>query len=172
MCDFGLITGAVSTLVGAAGAVQQGRAASQAADYNAKVSEMNATISEKRARDALERGQEEEQRKRQEIAQVQGRQRAVMSANGVDISFGSPMQAIVDTATLGEIDALTIRRNAAGEAYDYRVQAANGRADASLSRAQGANAAKAGYISAAGTLFGGAASTYKDYKKPSIGSIS
>lgn len=169
MCDLMLALTLGSTLLGAAGQVQQGNAAASAAKYNAQVSEMNATLSDRRAKDALERGAIEEQNKRQEIAQLKGRQQASMAANGVDLTFGSPLDTIVDTAVLGELDALTVRRNANREAHDYEVQAVNGRADANLNR-MNAKAAKAGgYLGAAGTVLGGAGGAWKDYKTPKTG---
>lgn len=160
MCDFGLALTAASTIIGAAGSIQQANAASEAQEYNAKVADMNATLSERRARDALERGAQEEQQKREQVAQIAGRQKAAMAANGVDLTFGSPLDTLVDTATLGEIDSLTIRRNSAWEAYDQRVDAANGRAGASLNRANAANTKKAGYLDAFGTVLTGAGKAY------------
>jgi hypothetical protein len=144
-----------STVMGGVSAIQQGNAAAASASYNAKVSTMNAEIMDKNARDAIERGKIEEQQKRFEIAALTGRQRAAMAANGVDLSFGSPLDTIVDTAMLGELDALTIRSNAAREAYDYKVAGANNRADASLSRANASSARTGGYLSAFGTILGG-----------------
>lgn len=164
MCDpvSGLII--ASTLLSAAGAVQQGNASAAASRYNAQVAEMNATISDKRARDALERGQVEEQKQRQKTASIMGAQKAAMAANGVDLSFGSPLDTIVDTATMGELDALTIRSNAYREEYDYKVDAVNKRAGANLSRME-ASAAKTGSLLTAGsTILGGAASVGK-YQK-------
>lgn len=164
ICD--LITALTigSTVMGAAGQIQQGQAAKKAGEYNAKVAEMNATLSERRARDALERGAVEEQRKRQEVAQLKGRQIASMAANGVDVGYGSPLDSIVDTAVLGEMDALTIRSNAYRENYDFKVDAANGRASASMARAEGKNAASAGYLGAAGTVLTGGSKAYSSYK--------
>lgn len=133
---------------------------------------MNAKLSERRAKDAEERGAREEQQKRLEIASLQGRQRAAMAANGVDLDFGSPLDTLIDTAYLGEIDALTIRRNAAHEAYDHRVDAVNGRADAALSRANASNTMLGGYLNAAGTVLGGFGSAYggyRTYNRPTIG---
>lgn len=171
MCD--LVTGLAiaGTVIGGASALYQADATSKASKYNAEVAEMNATLSERRAKDAEERGRKEEQAKRLEIASLQGRQRAAMAANGVDLAFGSPLDTLLNTAYLGELDALTIRRNAAHEAYDYRVDAVNGRADASLSRASASNAMTAGYLDAAGTVLGGASSSYKsyrDYNRPAV----
>ncbi len=157
--------------VGGASALYTADANAKASTYNAQVAEMNAVLSERRAKDAEERGRREEQAKRAQVADLQGRQRAAMAANGVDLSFGSPLDTLVDTAYLGELDALTIRRNAAHEAYDYRVDAVNGRADAALSRANASNAMTAGYLDAAGTVLGGASSSYKsyrDYNRPAV----
>jgi hypothetical protein len=160
MCDFGLALTAASTLLGAAGAKQQSDASASAARYEAKVQDMNVTLSEQRARDALERGKVEEQQKREQVAQMQSKQRAAMAANGIDVGYGSALDIMVDTATLGEIDALTIRKNSANEAYDYRVDAANGRASASLRRANAANTEAAGNLNAFSTILTGAGKAY------------
>lgn len=169
MCEIATILTIGSTLIGAVGAIQQGNAAAEAQRYNAKVADMNAELSRRRAKDATERGARAEQQKRQEIAALKGKQVAAMAANGVDLSFGSPLDTIVDTAMLGELDALTIRKNAANENYDYRVQAENGRADAVLSRMNADAAQTGGYLNAAGTILGGASTAYSQYKKPTIG---
>lgn len=161
MCDLVTALMVGSTVISGAGAIQQGNAAEASGRYNAQVATMNAKIADQNARDALERGKIEEQQKRQEIAMLTGRQRAAMAANGVDITYGSPLDTIVDTAMLGEIDALTIRSNAAREAYGYKVNAANSRADATLSLANGKSAKTAGYLSAGGTILGGAGDAYK-----------
>lgn len=170
MCDLLTAITLAGTALGAAGQIQQGQAAAQASKYNAKVADMNAQISERRARDAIERGKLEEQKKRTENAQIEGRQRAAMAANGVDLSFGSPLDTLVDTATLGEVDALTIRSNSYREAYDYKVQAANGRADANLARMRAKSESTGGYLSAASTLLTGFGKAASD-RASRIGSI-
>ncbi|MDX0262436.1 hypothetical protein GOC60_14735 [Sinorhizobium meliloti] len=171
MCDLMTALTIGSTLAGTAGSLKQAQAASSAAEYNAKVGEMNATLSERRAKDAIERGAKEEQRKRQEVARIMGQQTAAMAANGVDVSFGSPLDTLVDTAVLGELDALTIRQNTYRESYDYQVDAANKRAGATLSRMEGRAAKTAGYLDAFGTVLGGGAKAYKDYSTSRIGAI-
>lgn len=158
--------------MGAVGQVQQAQATSSANRYNAQVQEMSAKIADRRAKDAIERGQLEEQRKRQEVSRIQGIQKAAMAANGVDLTFGSPLDTIVDTAAAGEIDALTIRSNSYREAYDYKVDAANKRNGAQLSRMSADAASTGGYMSAAGTILGGASKAYGQYKASTIGTIS
>lgn len=167
MCDIAMALTAVATVAAGAGAIYQGVTASQAADYNRQVAQMNAAISEKRAVDALERGREDEQRKRFQVAQLQGEQIAAMAANGVDLAFGSPLDTLVDTAFLGELDALTIRRNAANESYDYRVQAASGRADADQYARRAQSSLVGGYLDGVGTILGGGSKLYKDYRTAS-----
>ena len=164
MCD--LVTGLLvaSTLMGAAGQIQQGNAAAAARRYNQQVAEMNAKIADNQARDALERGKIEEQKKRREVAQISGRQQAAMAANGVDISFGSPLDVLADTAIQGELDALTIRSNTYREEYDYRVKGANQRAQGSLARMEGDAAKTGSLLSAGATILGGATNVAK-YRK-------
>jgi len=164
MCELATILTIGSTLMGAAGQMQQASATASAAKYNQQVAEMNATLSDRKAKDALERGATEEQRKRQEVQQILGKQQAGMAANGVDLTFGSPLDTIVDTSVLGELDALTIRTNTARENYDYRVQAVNQRAGATMEGMKAKSALQGGYLAAAGTVLGGAGKAYSSYK--------
>lgn len=168
MCDPVIGLTIASTLMSAAGQIQQGNAANAAAKYNNQIAQMNAKISENQARDAIERGQKEEQKKRAEIAKISGAQTAAMAANGVDISFGSPLDTLVDTAVQGELDALTIRSNTYREEYDYRVRAANMRAGGQLELMKGSAAKTAGFMGAGSTILSGAASVAKYSKTGSI----
>ena len=159
-----------STLMGAVGAVQQAGAASASARYNAKVADMNAKLADRAAKDALNRGALEEQKQRQKTAQLMGAQQAAMAANGVDVTFGSPLDTIVDTAVLGELDALTIRSNAYREERDIRQQGANYRGQAAMSRSQASSASTGGFLGAIGTVLGGGAKAYSTYQQGKIGS--
>lgn len=132
---------------------------------------MNATIADRRAKDAVERGATEEQKKRQQVQQVLGQQQAAMAANGVDVTFGSPLDTMVDTSVLGELDALTIRSNAYRESYDHQVDAANKRAGGQLALMEGKAAKTAGYLDGFGTILGGAGKAYSSYTKSRIGAI-
>jgi hypothetical protein len=166
MCELMTALAIGGTIMGAAGQIQQGQAAAASARYNAKIGEMNATLAERRSRDALQRGAIEEQRKRMEVGRIRGQQTAAMAATGVDVGFGSPLDLIVDTSVLGELDALTIRTNAYRESYEHKVDAANKRAGANLSLMQGQNAMTSGYLSAGGTVLTGAGKAYEYYSRP------
>jgi hypothetical protein len=169
MCD--LMTGmiAASTLVGAAGQMGSANAQANASNYNAQVADMNAKIESKRAQDSLERGKIDEQNKRREVAQIKGQQLAGMSANGVDVGYGSALDTLVDTATFGELDALTVRANSAREAYGHDVAAVNKKADSQMFKMEASSAKTNGYLSSLGTLIGGAGDAWGSYKKKTMG---
>lgn len=154
MCN-PLILAAVSTAVTAGAALYQGQAAKSAADYNAKVAEMNAKIADRAAMDELERGARDEQRKRIEVSAISSQQRATMSGMGLDITYGTPLEMLVDTAYAGEMDALTVRTNANRAAYNQDVRAANLRAQASIYEFEGRSARTGSMLSAIGTTVGG-----------------
>lgn len=164
MCDIMMALTVGSTLLGAAGAVQQGQASAAASRYNAQIADMNAQLADRRAKDAIDRGVIAEQQKRQQTAALIGKQTAAMAANGVDLSFGSPLDTLVDSATMGELDALTIRTNSNREAHDYKVQGVSQRAQANLNRMQADSAETGGYLKAAGTILGGGGQAYGRYK--------
>jgi hypothetical protein len=172
MCEpatLALAATAVSGVVAAGGAVMQGQAQAKQAKYQSAVERNNATIAGWQATDAQQRGQIEEQRQRLATARLKGAQRAGMAANGIEIDSGSPLDVLMDTAQLGELDALTIRANAEREAYGFRSQQGNLTAQAGLTQMAGRNAVTAGYIGAGSTLLSSAATagdraaTYKKY---------
>lgn len=125
----------------------------QAGQYNSDVARFNERIARMQARDAWERGLEAVGRHRQSVRKLIGSQRAALAAQGVDVNDGSALAVQQDTIALGEQDALTIRNNAAREAWGFRVQAAGYRSAAGMARREG-------MFGAAGTILGGAVQTY------------
>jgi len=169
LANASLAATALSGAVGVYGAVKSGQAQNAQARYQSAVERNNAKIAGWQAEDATKRGQIEEQRQRLATARLRGAQRAGMAANGIEIDSGSPLDVLMDTASLGELDALTIRSNAEREAYGFRSQGGNLMAQAGLTRMAGRNAQTAGYIGAGSTLLSSAATagdraaTYKRY---------
>jgi len=141
-----------------------GRAENEAAQEQATLTDYNAQIADAQASDAITRGQEEENRYRQGVRTLVGSQRAGFAGQGIDVGVGSAADVQADSAFLGELDALTIRTNAAREAWGFRTQATDLRNRANVIRRTGqfaqagANAqGNAAYFGAAGTAIGGAA---------------
>lgn len=59
----------------------------------------------------LQRGVEEENKVRRSTAEMIGQQRAAAGAGNIRIDVGTPAQLQIDSARLGEVDALRVRRN-------------------------------------------------------------
>lgn len=138
------------------GAYKQSQAQKQAYEYQSAVARNNAQIAEWQAADALERGARSEQSQRLKAAQLKGAQRARMAANGVALDEGSPLAILQDTDFMNEQDALTIRDNAAREAWGHRVGAANAMSDAGMLGARAG--AENPMLSAGSTFLSGAGS--------------
>lgn len=153
-----------ATIASAAGALYAGDAQAAAAEYNAKIMGQNAIFADQRAKDALERGRLEEERVRREGTLVRKGQEARYGAAGIDLAYGSPLDAIISSATQAELDALTIRENANREAEDHDKEAWSYRANASLAKAEAKSAKIAAAVGAIGSVLSGGAEVYK-YKQ-------
>lgn len=133
-----------STVVGgvfsAVGAYNQNEAASNAAAYNAQVATQAASY-------ARQAGEVKAEAAGRETAALMGRQRAGFAASGVDVNTGSPLDVQADTARFGQLNQLTIRNNAAREAWGYT-------ASANLATAQSKNYDTAATTSALASLVG------------------
>jgi hypothetical protein len=148
---------AASTASGAMGSIFNGSNAKKLAKYNAKVATMQAD-------DAIVRGKEAEYRQRQSVRGMIGAQRAAFAGQGVDVNDGSALEVQMDTAKMGALDAVTIRNNAAREAFGYQAQASG-------FKMQGQAAASEGVQGAFGTILGGAsnAAMLRYYMGPAKG---
>jgi hypothetical protein len=139
---------------------QKHAAASKAAEYEyqAKIDDNNRKVAEWKAADAKSRGAKEEASHRVKVAALKGRQRSALAASGVVVDSGSALDILGDTASLGELDALTIRSNAEREAYENKVDASNLAANAGMKRMGAKNSLIAGKIGATTSLLTGAGS--------------
>lgn len=112
----------------------------------------NAQIADWQAQDALDRGVVNERISRRQTKQVIGSQRASLASQGVDINKGSALDVQADAAYLGELDALTIRNNAAKEAWGYKVQANDYRNKGKIAKREGMFGAFNTILGSAGSL--------------------
>lgn len=128
----------------AMGSRATGKAQQQLAEYNARVAELHAD-------DAIVRGKESEQRLRKDVRGLIGSQRVAFAASGQEVDSGSALDVQADTAALGELDALTIRTNAAREAWGYRIQSEDSRTRGAIARAEGNNKAISTILQTGGT---------------------
>ena len=162
MCEPATWLAVGSLVLGAAAGVQQAsaqRAAGRAEEAQAKE---NAKIANAQARNTELQGQIEEDRRRQQTRAMLAKQRTAIAANNVDMSSGSASDLLGDTAAIGEQDALTIRANAARQAWGYKVDATNSLNQGSMAKAAGKNAATGTLLTTAANTFSGAASVYSN----------
>lgn len=130
------------------GAYGQAKAANAQADYNAAVADNNAKTATYQAEEAQRRGEEDAINQNRKTAQLRGEQRATMAARGLDLTYGTPQSLIDQTDYFGQVDANTLRDNAARESFSKRVESSNYTASASAARASKTNAAFAGLTAA------------------------
>jgi hypothetical protein len=118
---------ALSTVMSVVGQIGQQNAQAQAASanaaqarYQAQVAAQNQELMRRQAADATQRGQVAEESRRHLTAQQVGRQQAAFAAQGTDLE-GSPTDILGDTAAAGEVEALTLRSQAARQAYEHQI---------------------------------------------------
>lgn len=142
----GMAVSAYSQWKAGKAAKEQGEAQRRAAEAQAKLLDFNAHVADMQAKDAVERGAEEESRFRSSVRGMIGSQRAGIAAGNVDVGYGSAVDVQADAAHLGELDALTIKTNAAREAWGYQVEAIDIRKRAAITRKEGVMMEKAGKV--------------------------
>ncbi|TDY26305.1 hypothetical protein B0G81_6815 [Paraburkholderia sp. BL6665CI2N2] len=158
IASISLAVSAVGAGVSAYGAVRQGQAASAAASYQAEVAKNNQIVANAYSKQAMDDGENQVAAKQQQTSQMIGAERAAMAANGVDLDSGSALRIQGDTAKLGDVDAMTIRNNAARQAYGYQLQGLSYSQQASLDEASSSNAQTAGYVNGFSSILSGASS--------------
>lgn len=128
--------------------------------YRSQVSKNNAKLAEAQAKDAIDRGRLDERRHRRDVRMLQARQEVEFANRGLELGFGTPLEVFADTARAGELDALTIQRNAEREALGFRTQASNSEAQARLFQIESEASGPGGpFLGAATTALGGTATT-------------
>lgn len=133
---------AATTAIGAIGAIQEGKAAKKAANYNAAIAQQNAVI-------ATQSAAADEAALRRDNARYMATVRANIGASGTT-DEGSPIDIIDNSAGLAELDALNIRYQGTLKARGYNIEA-------DQQRALGANQYQSGLFKATGMILGGAA---------------
>lgn len=142
---------AIGTGVSTYSAYQSGRTAKKAGEYNAEMGRRN-------AEDALQRGAVEAAERTDRARKAASSQAEGMAMSGVDISTGTPLDLLVETAGIGKLDAMRTMNNATREAWGYKAQA-------DLDDFQGKAAGRAGILNAGSTFLTGASNAYYGYRK-------
>ena len=158
MCDVATAM-VLGTITSTLGTLQASAAESANAKFQQQIALDNANRTTEQMRDAAERGADEEQQVMREGAQVTANTRGALASNNMDITFGSPLDAIIQSTVEVERDAYRVRRNTAAEVRDFETQRTNSLNNASARGAEASNARTSGFIAGVGTALGGAANT-------------
>jgi hypothetical protein len=153
MADFGL-----SAIIGAVGSAVSGFAALAAGNYQNKVAQMNASIAEDNAKRSIERAQIEQQDQDMITLGMLGEQESVQAASGISLNSKSSIRTRKAARELGRRDALNIRQGGELEAYGYKTEAVNQRAQGQLAKSAGVSNMLGSFLGAAGSLVGGSTS--------------
>lgn len=159
----GIAASAIGTGVSVLGSIQSSNATRQAANYQAQVAANNAAIAQGQANQATAAGATAVEQQGLKTRAEVGAIKAAEGASNVDVNTGSNVDVRSSAAELGQLDALTIRSNAAKQAYGYEIAGAGFTGQAGLAQAQAAQAGTAGGISAAGSLLSGASGVSNQY---------
>jgi hypothetical protein len=157
MCEPTTIMMGVGLAMSAVGAAQTSAAQQEQAEFQSKVATNNRILAERDAAAIEKRGEDAASLHKLQAEQLASRQLVSLAGQGVDVSEGSSVDLLADTAELAEFDAAVIRGNAAREAYNMRVRAANFGSQANLFSATAANesplfAGTSTLLSGAGTV--------------------
>lgn len=136
-----------------AGGLYSADAAHEAGQAQVAIAERNAETDRQRAQLANRIGSIEEDRHRAKVRQMLGSQRANLAARGIDPDSGIGLAFQDETVAFGETDAMTIRYNAAREAWGFGVSANNSMAEAAVGRAGTKNAVRGTLLTTAASAF-------------------
>ena len=157
------IAGMAGAAVSAYGSYESGQATAKAQAYQAQVAENNAAIARRNALMDIQSGEIAAVNKGLQTRQAVGAEKASQGASGVDVNTGSAVAARAGTAEVGMLDALTIRSNAAKQAYSQEVTATSDTAQAQLDTMEADQAKTAGELGAAGSLLQGVSTVGGNY---------
>ena len=160
-----LVSTGLSAVTSAIGAERQAQAESGAANYNAAIAAQNQAMARQNAIAASAAGEQQAAMSQQKTRARLGGIITGEAAGNIDVMKGSAVNVQSSERALGLQDALTIKSNAAREAYGYQTQAYNFGAQSNLDKFQAESAAAGGDITAASTLLGGAASAGNEYAR-------
>lgn len=144
-----------AALVSAYGAIQQGQAAQDQANYQA-------TIQQQQADRERQIAAANEQDYRRQQSRLMASRRAILGGAGVDAGEGSTLLVSEDMASESELQALRIRNGGEVSATRLTQQAA-------LTRMSGENAKTGGYSRAGASLLQGAGYAYGISTGKSVG---
>lgn len=160
-----LAAGVAGAGVSAVGQVETGQAGAASAAYRAQVAANNAEIAKSNATQDIQSGEIAAVNRGLKTRATVGNEKAQQGASGIDVNTGSAVGVRAGTAEMGMLDALTIRSNAAKQAYGQQVAAVSDTAQSQLDTMEGQQSETAGEIGGAGSLLSGVSTVGGNYAR-------
>ena len=168
LAPIGLIAGLAGAGISAAGAYGSAQAQSANAAYQAQVAANNATIAKQNAAMDIQAGEVQASNSEMKTRAAVGTTLAGEAASGVSVNSGSFPKVRAAASEIGMLDALTIRSNAAKQAYSQDVAATGDTAESGLLQTESKEASSAAPISALGNFLSSASSVGGTYARYSL----
>lgn len=143
--------------VSAYGQMQTSKTQSEIDKFNSEVALRNADIATQKQNWAGEEGDQNAAISQMRTAGKVGSTLANQGASGVEVGTGSNANVISSEREIGMLDAMTIRSNAARQAYGYQTESSSYKSQTALDKYAAQNAQIAGKINSISTLLGSAA---------------
>lgn len=141
----------LGTLSGAYAQYRQGQA-------RRRISKANERIAELQARVAKREGRAQEAKSRQAYKKLLGKQRTALAAQGIDLGGETSRQLQQETKVMSELDALTIRLNAARRSFGLEQEARGYGVEGKMAEAESKTAALS-------TILSGGLRAYEQYQR-------
>jgi len=148
----------ISAVVGVAGTAYSAYSSYEKGEAEEEAYDEQAAAAGAEAKAKREQAAREEEIHREKLKRLMGTQRAVFGAAGVDISSGTPLSILLETAEEGEREAEYIR-------YGGNVEAVRSEQQARLYSLYGSQASKIGTMGATSTFLTGLGSAGMNYSK-------
>jgi len=159
-----VVAAVAGTAVSAIGQANAAAAQGKAANYQAQVAANQQQIASQQAQQASAAGEQQAYNQGMRTRALVGSIEAAQGASNVDVNSGSAVDVRSSAAALGQLDALTIRSNAARQAYGFETQGVSYGAEAGLQQQKASQAGTAGTLGAFGSLLSGASSVARQYQ--------
>ena len=140
----------------AAGAIQQGNAQAQSANYNSQVAANNALIAKQNATYSAGASSANTTTEGLKVRQQDANLRAALAANGIESDSGSASSVEAGQHEVGALDVATVANKGAQAVYGYTTQETGYTAQSGLEKLQAGSDEEAGYLKAGSSLLSAA----------------
>lgn len=155
----------VAAAVAAAGAIAKGASDWSAANAQKNIAKQNAEVAGRNAALSMAVGENQAEQIGMRNKAIAGKIKAEQGSNGVDVGSGSAKDIQTSQRALGLFDTMTLKSNAAREAFGFKVQAKQFTDEAAIAKTKANQAILSGAIGTASSLLSAAKSSSAQYDK-------